>query len=353
MSILAKIRRKAVNAFKRSALIPQNIWFAYQNRHLRQKCKIIYALTPPPELKNVGDQAQAIAINAWLRKNFPSLPILEVNKQESKEFMPALKWLIQPEDLIFLHSGGNLGDRGIWSESIRRLIIINFSKNKIVSLPQTIYFSDTPTGIKERENTRRIYANHPNLTVMGRDLRSGELAAELFPKAKTFCMPDFVLSMSPRESNGKNNPLKVLLCLRLDDESALTPEQREEIANRLPYQCSYYDTTIDEPIAASQRETFLENTLKLFQSNDAVVTDRYHGLIFAIICRKPCVVLPTVDHKLTSAIDWFKDVPFVIFAHNIEEIPSLVDRCLMVENRVAPDWNKDYFDKIPAMIGLN
>ncbi len=351
MTILGKIRRRIGNFGKAAALIPQNLQFAYTYKNIRLRRKIIYALTPPPYLKNVGDQAQAIAINDWLKKHYPELPVIEVDKDRAKDLLPALQWLVQPDDIFFLHSGGNLGDRGIWSESRRRLLIETFPNNQIVSLPQTIYFSDTPTGKQERENTRRIYATHPNLTIMGRDPRSGELAAELFPKAKTFCMPDFVLSMPSRQSEGRNNPPKVLLCLRLDDESALTEEQRKQIGDRLPYECTYYDTTLEKSIEQNQRKVILEDTLKLFLASDVVVTDRYHGLIFAVLCGKPCVVLPTVDHKLTSAIDWFKDVQFVAFAQNLDEIPSLVESCLAVESRDVPDWNAKYFDKIPEMIG--
>ncbi|HEY9849895.1 MAG TPA: polysaccharide pyruvyl transferase family protein [Leptolyngbyaceae cyanobacterium] len=352
MSFIAKIRRKVLEVAKIPGQASQNFWFAHERRNIKNQRKIIYALTPPPYWPNVGDQAQAIAIHAWLKNHFPTLPVIEVHKDECQDLLPALKSLVGPTDIFFLHSGGNLGDRGKWSESRRRLLITTFPNNQIVSLPQTIYFSDTPIGRQEQENTRRIYATHPKLTIMGRDPRSGEIAAQMFPNAQTFCRPDFVLSMPPREPKEQNNPPKALLCLRLDDESALKEEQRQEIGNRLPYKCQYYDTTLDKPIAAGEREAVLENTLDLFMSSDVVVTDRYHGLIFSVLCRKPCVVISTVDHKLTSAMDWFNEVPFVTLAQSIDEIPALVEHCLAIESREVPDWNAKYFDNIPAIIGL-
>lgn len=197
-----------------------NIKFADERRNLKSQRKIFYTITPPPKLSNVGDHAQAIAIRVWLEKHYHQLPIIEVDKSQTRYLMPALKWLIGSEDLIFLHSGGNLGDRGMWSEKNRRLVIKSFPKNKIISLPQTIHFSETKIGRREKENTRKIYAAHPNLTVIGRDPKSGEIAEELFPKAKTYCMPDFVLSLPPKNSGIKNTTPKVLLCLRLDSESA-------------------------------------------------------------------------------------------------------------------------------------
>lgn len=333
--------------------LADNLAFAYNQRHLKHQPKIIYSLTPPPYLKNIGDHAQVVAIRAWLDKHFPQLPVLEMDKDRGHYFLPALGWLVNPADIFFLHSGGNLGDRATWSEGMRREVIRNFPRNQIVSLPQTIFFSDTPKGQQEKAISRRIYHRHPNLTVIGRDPRSGELAAELFPQAKTFCMPDFVLSLPPRQASVRHDPPQILLCLRLDVESALTPEQRQAIGDRLPYECTYYDTTLEKAIAVEHREATLDATLNQFLAADVVVTDRYHGLIFTVLCQKPCVVLRTVDHKLTSAIHWFKDLPQVMFAQDLAEIPELVERCLQVSNHQTIDWSEIYFDRIPQLVGLS
>ena len=358
-TFLGKVYRVLRNKIDQVVNVPQwivdNLIFAYHQRDLKNQAKIIYSLTPPPYLKNIGDHAQVIAIRAWLDKHFGKLPIIEMDKDRGHYFLPALRWLVNPEDVFFLHSGGNLGDRGIWSEGMRREVIRNFPRNQIVSLPQTIFFSDTGTGKIEQENSRRIYAAHPNLTVIGRDPRSGELAAELFPQAQSFCMPDFVLSLPPKHGQLSTNTdtTKVLLCLRLDVESALTPEQRQEIGDSLPYDCTYYDTTLEKAIEFDRREATLDETLANFLAADVVVTDRYHGLIFTVLCQKPCVVLRTVDHKLTSAIYWFKDLPNVMFAQSLQEIPELVEGCLKIESNKTIDWNEMYFDKIPQLVGLS
>jgi pyruvyl transferase EpsI len=293
-----------------------------------------------------------VAIRRWLRRHYPSLPVIELHKDECADLLPALKALVRPDDLILLHSGGNLGDRGIWSESRRRLMITAFPNNKIVSLPQTIYFSDTPKGRAERENSRRIYAAHGNLTVIGRDPESGRIAAELFPRAQTFCMPDFVLSLPPKPVRSANQPPRVLLCLRLDDETALTEAEKTALGESLPYECSYFDTTLQADIPAAKREEILNETLSLFERSDAVVTDRYHGLIFAVLCRKPVVVLPTVNHKLSSAVTWFEDVPFVRFASNTGRVNEELESVLQIgtQHDELPKWNERYFDVLPATL---
>ena len=349
-NILLKNVKKLINS---PQWIVDNFIFAYSQREFQKQPKIIYSLTPPPYLKNVGDHAQVIAIRAWLDKHFSQLHIIEMDKDQGHYFLLALRWLVNADDIFFLHSGGNLGDRGKWSERMRREIIQTFPRNQIISLPQTIFFSDTPQGKAEQAISQRIYSNHPNLTIIGRDPRSGELAAELFPQAKSFCMPDFVLSLPLRYAEPSTDQTKVLLCLRLDNESALTAEQRQEIGDSLPYDCTYYDTTLEQAIDLEQREKTLDETLAKFLAADVVVTDRYHGLIFTVLCQKPCVVLRTVDHKLTSAIHWFKDIPNVIFAENLADIPKLVEHCLQIKESKSIDWSETYFDQIPQLVGLS
>jgi pyruvyl transferase EpsI len=349
---LFKLRRKA---FELSAMFvkgPANLWFAYSHRKLKHQRKLLYALTPPPHLTNIGDHAQTLAIRIWFKKHFSAFPVIELDKWQSQYYLPALKWLTQPDDIVVLQSGGNMGERGMWTERIRRLWISEFFNNQIVSLPQSIQFSDTPYGIEERETTRQIYAMHPNLTVIARDPMSETIAKELFPNAIIFGMPDFVLALPSKPLKPLNNPPHVLLCLRHDNQSILSLEKHKQLVENLPYSSTLFDTEVEEPIALSEQEAVVEKTLQQFYNSDVVVTDRFHGLIFSIVCRKPCVVLPTVDHKLTYGINWFKDLPFVRLAQTLEEIPLLVEQCLASESRDVPDWHAEYFDKIPALVGL-
>jgi pyruvyl transferase EpsI len=195
-----------------------NLLFAGSRWRLRGERKIFYAGTPPPRLKNVGDHAQAIAIRTWLKKHFPDLRVVETDRDQTEYHLPALKWLVKPGDVFFLQSGGNMGDRHKRAERTRRSVISSFPGNQIVCLPQTISFRDTLSGVEELEKTRRIYASHPRLTVIARDPRSFDLARELFPGARTLCMPDFALLLPSTPGDTGNNPSRALLCLRSDGE---------------------------------------------------------------------------------------------------------------------------------------
>ena len=314
--------------------------------------KVIYALTPPPRLKNIGDHAQVVAIERWLDKHL-GLPRLEVDKDECTVCFDLLQEAVSPADLVVLHSGGNLGDRGIWSENARRLLIETFPENRIVSLPQTIFFSDTPTGRTEREKTRKIYARHKQLTIIGRDLQSQELANELFPDAEVLAAPDFVLSLDGRFPAYTGDREGVLFLLRRDDESCFSGEERSKLPELVGDATSLWDTTLDTSITKGDRRRHVEETVRRLQAAQVVVTDRFHSLIFSVLAQTPCVVLPTVDHKLTSAFDWFADVPFVFFSEDKSAVSALVERARKVEARRAVDWNSRHFDPLAGALGFS
>lgn len=315
--------------------------------------RAIYALTPTASLRNVGDQAQAVAIVRWLARHYPAHAVVELDKDVVLACIDEIAAQVTPRDLIFLHSGGNLGDRGKWSETARRTMIAAFPGNRIVSLPQTIYFSDTPRGRHELALTRDIYGRHPNLTVIGRDEVSGQLAADLFPHAQVSVLPDFVLSLRAEDFALDPVPQRgdgVMACLRLDDESVLGAARRSEIVARLGEPATLFDTTLPRDIAADDRVDVLRETLALFNGHQAVVTDRFHGLIFSIICRKPAVVLPTVDHKLTSAVDWFRDIANVRLCDDMARLPELLAEVRETPVERYPDFNALYFDRLPQLL---
>lgn len=321
--------------------------------HDASPTRIIYALTPTASLRNVGDHAQAVAIHRWLGKHYPHEPVVELDKDVAIACIDEIRARVRPGDRIFLHSGGNLGDRGQWSEAGRRLIISTFPEHRIVSLPQTIFFSPTPGGRSEQEKSRAIYAGHPALTVLGRDRVSGQLADDLFPGAQTGTYPDFVLSLELEAFGlGTERPPQkgILACLRRDDESVLDERVRVDVARKLGPETTLFDTTLDDPIPSERRLDVLRDTLSLFAAHEAVVTDRYHGLIFAVICRKPVVVLPTVDHKLHSAIEWFSDIANVGFSETTEDVADTLARVRDTRVVAYPDFNALYFDRLPAFL---
>ena len=308
---------------------------------------IIYVLTPPPYLSNIGDHGQVVAIKKWFSDFYPDNVVLEFDKEEAISETRFIRFIARKDSPIFLHSGGNMGDRGIWSETGRRKIIEAFCDHEIVSLPQTIFFSDTAKGRKELETSREIYARHPNLLITARDHRSGELAAEYFPRAKRMTIPDFVLYLHGCRRISTYDRKNVLLCLRKDDESIVQEKDIENIEGALKEKgCvfDYFDTTFSTPIRRKDRDALLDKTLKMFSGYRLVITDRFHGVIFSVITNTPCVVLKTVDHKLSSAIDWFEDTNYVFWSESSGQIGQSIQKALCVDAPRTIDWTERYFE---------
>lgn len=313
--------------------------------YVRSGPRLWYLLTPPPHLANVGDHAQAVAINAWIRNELGAVPI-ELDKDDYRRLRAPLRKLVKDEDLILIHSGGNLGDRGIWSETLRRQIISDFPQNRILSLPQTIFFSDTEVGRAEAQTSSSIYRAHGRLVVLARDRVSLEIGRSLFPNSCDEATPDFVLSMPRREDPSSRSG--VLLCLRNDDESALGPDQRQALRDLITIgPVTAFDTTLDHPIARSDRSRILDETLELFARQAVVVTDRFHGVIFSYLTRTPCVVLGSADHKLESSVQWFDGCDVVHHADTVEEAIELVNA--LVRDGVAADSCDDLDARLEAM----
>lgn len=324
-------------------------------KQFKGKKKIVYTLTTPPEHTNIGDQAQVFAIRKWMEETFPRIPVMEVDKQSCIDRITVLKRLISKEDLIIIHSGGNLGDRFMWSETGRRNIVKNFPKNKIIQLPQTIFFHDSELGKKELNKSKEIYNHHNDFTIIGRDYQSHKIGNELFPNKVKFVIPDFVLYLD--EYFKINNNLKkdsVLFCLRKDEECNITEKDREVLFRNINAEYEEFDTTYDHYIYADARKNEIKNLLIYFNQFEVIITDRFHGLIFSTLLRKPTIVLPTVDHKLTSAIDWFKELSNVrlIKTEDFPDIEAIREEVLSINVKDGIKWREKHFDGLVDKLGI-
>lgn len=319
----------------------------------RKKKKILYLLTPPPALRNIGDHAQVIAIRRWLHKHYGDLRVFEFDKVQSYRCLRFLKFFCLKGDVIFLHSGGNMGDRGMWSETIRRRIILSFPKNKIISLPQTIFFSGTEQGVREYQETCRSYSGHPDLTVIAREPFSKTLAKNMFPGCKILCFPDFALSLRGLPSAEEVLSDKILLCLREDNESRLRQSDKERIISLLNKPFELKDITVTAgPISKCRQQTLVDETIRRFASYRLIVTDRLHGVIFSFLAKRPCIALASIDHKITSSMFWFEKIPWILYAGNIADLPILVNQLLHAKTHGGVDWNAQYFDEMPKYFQL-
>ena len=260
--------------------------------------RAIQFLTPHHD--NMGDNAQAYCIYNMLSTFFGVDNILKFQLPDTDEGIKQ----VSKGDIIFLGSGGYLGDLWLRGEILRRKIIQKCSDNIIVSFPQTIFFS----SLEEENKSIIAYKAHSHLHIAARDPESYVLAKTLFPTNYIFQLPDPVFTIS----HNKNYEREGILCIFRNDKEDWLKNQKQDIINL----CKKYDSKVDmidtegkDDINRSSIKD-IDKKLPEFLDNISkyklVITDRFHGTVFAAITGTPCVAFPTINHKIVSSTYWHK-----------------------------------------------
>ena len=95
---------------------------------------------------------------------------------------------------------------------------------------------------------------------------------------------------------------------------------------------------------------YLKKEIENFSQYKVVVTDRYHGTIFAIAAGTPVVIIKTTDHKVTTGADWFKGVydEYVCVAADLNDAYEKVLAFINTKrpNEMQPYFKQNYYDKL-------
>ena len=353
MQILKQLKR-----FIRDLLIKLKFYYSLQS-YSKDGPRIFYMMGLAKHFPNLGDQAQAAAIPLWFQKHF-TWPVIHIKNNELQQCLPLLVRYIQPNDVVFLHSGGNFGDDWYQTQLDRESIIAALQENDIIQLPQTVYYSDTEKGTRAVKQSQQVISQHPNMLIFGRDVQSAALAQSLFPNKTVHARPDMVLSLhdylkthhaetfvSAENVSAAKRIKKVLLILRNDKEGIYQASDKQDLMQclvGLGYEVEIWDTDVVDVFTEDGRLDTLVKYLSFIASFDAVITDRYHGLIFSVLIQRPCVVMKTHNHKLTSAFDWFDQVNYTHRADSHEEIAHALTALAQLTALTSPNWNTQHFD---------
>ena len=277
-----------------------------------------------PNHGNLGDIALVHAHKEFIRKYFPEYNIIDIQSDEVDDYFGKLKKVIKHDDIIVLVGGGSIGDYYRDHEGKRVKIIKTFKNNRIVSFPQSIYFSDTPRGKKLLNKTIRAYESNNNLKLYARDEVSHKIMLECFPTTNVSLSPDIVLSLE-YPSNFKRSG--ATLFLRNDLEGTINDSEKSLINEQFKKNFKdvvFSDTKIDASFERGEEVLALDKKIVEFQKSEIVITDRLHGMIFAAITSTPCIVINNYNHKIKSQFDWIKDLKYIKFCNKIEDLESII-----------------------------
>lgn len=310
-----------------------------------------------PTHSNLGDQAQACCIEKYFRKFFSDHIVFKLSNNAfdfyEEKILMILKEKIKETDLIFFQSGYTF--TGIHPyENMHRKIVENFPYNKIVFLPQTVKFKNQ----KILENVQNFYGKYDNIYFFARDKISYDIYKSIFPEHRNVhCFPDIVTTEIGNYDFNNNERNGILLCVRNDveklysfQEISLLKEKLQKIAK-----VSLSDTN-SETKENSLKEYWkkIEETIDDYAQYQVIITDRYHGTIFALIANTPVIILKTTDHKVVTGADWFKGVyeDYVYVVNDLEEASQVAQQIVTgFEYRKLPSYFKEkYYDRLKDII---
>lgn len=310
-----------------------------------------------PTHSNLGDQAQACCIEKYFRKFFSDHIVFKLSNNAfdfyEEKILMILKEKIKETDLIFFQSGYTF--TGIHPyENMHRKIVENFPYNKIVFLPQTVKFKNQ----KILENVQNFYGKYDNIYFFARDKISYDIYKSIFPEHRNVhCFPDIVTTEIGNYDFNNNERNGILLCVRNDveklysfQEISLFKEKLQKIAK-----VSLSDTN-SETKENSLKEYWkkIEGTIDDYAQYQVIITDRYHGTIFALIANTPVIILKTTDHKVVTGADWFEGVyeDYVYVVNDLEEASQVAQQIVTgFEYRKLPSYFKEkYYDRLKDII---
>lgn len=299
-----------------------------------------------PRYGNMGDIAIACAEVQFIKDNFSNYEILEILEHDIKEKISEIQKIISQEDIIFMQGGGNMGDEYIDFEKSRRLMVNTFPDNKIIIMPQTIYFSNTERGKEELKKTKQAYNNHKNLTIIAREEVSYKIMKKEFSNANVILAPDIVMYLNKMDNNKKRDG--ALLAMRNDSEKVLTDEDVKHIENSISKHYKniiHTDTHIGNKIRITKeiRENMLETKLDEFRKAEIVITDRLHGMIFAAITATPCIAFGNYNHKIKSSFEWLKHLNYIKYVENTEELNVAINE---IREQKEVEYNNEFAQKL-------
>lgn len=326
--------------------IVRSYYYFYKKRNvakieLLSEHGIVYLLAP--SYSNLGDVAIFVKSIEFIKKysNIPIKTVLYSRQCADKKKLLSLP--LYDDDLIVMHGGGNMGALYSSEEYLRQNIVKWFPKNKIISMPQTVWFGT------EKKNyllnrARKIYSSHKNLVIFARDVPSFEFCKENFKCTIKLC-PDMVLSSVPERINEYQKNKKVLLCFRKDIESCLDKDCASKIEyclSKKGYSFEYYDTDDLSGRNIENKSEQIKQVLDYFNQFQFVITDRYHGTILSYISKTPCIGLDNSYGKVKNGFIWFKNSNYMFYA---EDFAQIVEDIEEIENITNFRINQDLIKK--------
>lgn len=166
---------------------------------------------------NLGDIAITKAQVDFLKHVLPNdYEVVTVPVNETFNVFRSMKRQVNTDTIITLIGGGNSGSLYGFVEWPRRFILKHFSKCRIISFPQTVYFEGGKRGEVLKNEFIRLCKRCTQLTLVAREKQSFDAYQEMFQgSVECLLFPDIVFSNMRSKDHVRDG---IALVLRNDME---------------------------------------------------------------------------------------------------------------------------------------
>lgn len=320
----------------------------------KQRKPVVFFIGVPAHT-NLGDLAQYICIKRWIQEHYPDYPVIEMaNRAFADTHFPVinrLKKAYRSEDIILFQSGYATTDLSL-ADEVHRIIISEMPEARILMLPQTVFY----TTEAAQEKASVIYNSAANMLFLARDQVSYEIAKRMMPDVTVLAFPDIVTTLIGTHLN-QNKREGILFCCRNDKEKFYSDEEMAVLMEKCKTmgRVDKTDTTKagDPTEIVANAETMIHNEINDYSKYRVIITDRYHGTIFALIAGTPVIILKTTDHKVVTGADWFQKIynEYVYVADTLDHAYQLASQVVKkdLDHFVQLNYKQEYYDKLPNL----
>ncbi len=330
----------------------------YNAKYEGRKGKKNLYLIGSPHYHNMGDHAIALSTLEFIKpKELGFDAIYEVYLHQYHDEKFALRKFTTSKDVFLIQGGGYMGDQHMAGEIFLRHVVQDFPKNRLIFLPQTMYYSNTEHGNKQLLRAKKFYKKHPDLHLFAREQITYDSMTQHFPTAKVYKAPDMVVSSNWTDNSKTRNGF--VFFMRDDVERVLNQENYDlltSIANKFEQNITLTDTCEYEGLIpdAQTRELRMNHTLNKFRTARLVVTDRLHGMLLAAVTQTRCIAFSNFNHKVLGVYKWIEDLDYISFMNSNstpEQIETEMKRLLSIDNCIY-DQEKyaHYFDSLSELL---
>lgn len=278
-----------------------------------------------PEYNNLGDCAIGYATINFIKNNFHNIDVITLTEKECFAKWNKIKKTVQKNDLILLQGGGNITDVYPDQQRIRKKVLKTFKDNRVIIMPQTVYFTETAYGERQKRSIYRSFCRCKNLTLACREKYTYSWVQENFKDINSILVPDIVFSLQYIEKNIERKG--IILCVRNDCESSWAMDclpQIKELCLKFDQDVKFSDTVIKENVTVVQYKQAIMNKLDEFAGAKLIITDRLHGVIFSSITRTPCIAIDNFNHKIRGTCQWLSEWECVSYVRDFSEFAEAV-----------------------------